>query len=200
MTLEAIVHQWGLWIIFLMATFEATPIFGFLSPGLVVVSIGGFFARLGVLDLGSVFLVAFAASFLGDLLSYVFGKGFGDDYIYSFIEKYGKYFLLKQEYYDKTKKVVKKHTGKSLVLGRFNSVTRAFAAFVAGTSNVGAWRFLSFNVVGAAAWTATYVGVGYIFGESYKLINDYITNTLLILAVIIVLGYYSYKKWQELQE
>ncbi len=197
---KPLVADWGYIILFLMATLEATPVFGFLAAGQVIVAAAGFFVKMGVLDLTTVLIISILGAILGDYLSYVIGKRYGDARIRNFISDYGKYFLVKEGYYEKTNEVMRDHTGKWLIIGRFNSVTRAFAAFVAGTSKVDIAKFMFYNVTGGILWGATYTMLGYLFGESYEIISGYLTDASLIIIAALILGYLAYRKYRELQE
>jgi membrane protein DedA with SNARE-associated domain len=59
-----------------------------------------------------------------------------------------------------------RHGGKAIILGRFIGVARAITPFLAGTSQIGLRRFLAFDVVGAGAWAATFLAVGYAVATS----------------------------------
>ena len=132
---------WSYVLIFVTASLEAVPLLGFFSPGMVIVIIGGLLAKLGVLGLGEVVLFASLGATIGDLIGYYIGSRYG----YSFLDKYGKYFLFRKRQYEITKHVMNNHTGKSLIIGRFNSFTRSFAPFIAGSTDTPFGRFLKFN-------------------------------------------------------
>jgi membrane protein DedA with SNARE-associated domain len=184
-----ILNHWGYWIILFAALLEATPIFGLLIPGMAIVIIGGFLAKLGILELGDVIFVSALGAILGDLIGYLLGKKYG----YSFITKYGKYFFFKKEHFEKTKKLMNHHTGKALIIGRFNSLTRAFAPFVAGSTNVSFLKFLIYNLIGGISWAVIFVMVGFIFGESYELASQYIGKFIFIAIILSILFIYLYK-------
>ena len=184
-----VLNHWGYWIILLFAILESSPIFGLLIPGQTIVIMGGFFAKLGVLDIGDVIWVAALGAILGDLIGYLLGKKYG----YSFITEYGKYFFFKKEHYEKTKKLMNHHTGKTLIIGRFNSLTRAFAPFVAGTTDVPFLRFIIYNIIGGISWAVSFVLVGYIFGKSYEIVSAYIGKFIFIAIVLSILIIYAYR-------
>lgn len=188
-----VLNHWGYWIILLSATLESSPIFGLLIPGQTIVILGGFFAKIGILDIGDVIWVASLGAILGDSIGYFLGKRYG----YSFILKYGKYFLFKKEYYKKIKRLVNRHTGKTLFIGRFNPLTRAFAPFVAGTSDVGILKFFTYNIIGGISWAVFFTLIGFIFGKSYEIASKYIERVILIaiaFSVLIIYVYYRIKK------
>ncbi len=184
-----ILNHWGYWIILLAAMLEASPLFGLLMPGQLIVIIGGFFVKLGILDIGDTIFIAATGAILGDFIGYLLGKKYG----YSFLSRYGKYFFFKKEYVEKTKKVMNHHTGKTLIIGRFNSLTRSFAPFVAGTSNVSFVKFIMYNIIGGISWAISFVMIGYIFGRSYEIASKYIGKFIFIAVVTSIIIIYLYR-------
>ena len=184
-----ILNHWGYWVVLLFATFEAAPLIGLLVPGMSIVIAGGFLARLGILDIGDVIFFAAVGAIAGDLIGYFIGRKYG----YRFISKYGKYFFFKKEHLEKTKKLINKHTGKTLIIGRFNSLTRSFAPFVAGSTGVPLSKFLTYNIVGGISWAFVFVYIGYAFGQSYEIALKYIDKFTLIVVVLGLLIIYLYK-------
>jgi membrane protein DedA with SNARE-associated domain/membrane-associated phospholipid phosphatase len=133
-------------------------------------------------------LVSALGAILGDLIGYLLGKKYG----YTFILKYGKYFFFKKEYFEKTERLMNHHTGKALIIGRFNSLTRAFAPFVAGVSHVGFLKFFAYNIVGGISWALTFVSIGFIFGKGYEVASHYIGKFIFLAVVLSILLIYSY--------
>ena len=183
-----VLNHWGYWIILLGAILEANPLTGLIVPGMTIVIIGGFLAKLGILDIGDVIFISALGAILGDLIGYLLGRKYG----YSFISGYGKYFFFKKEYFDKTKKLMHHHTGKAIIIGRFNSLTRAFAPFVAGSTNVSFPKFIWYNIIGGISWAVSFVLIGYIFGKSYEVASKYIGRFIFIAIVLSILIIFAY--------
>ncbi len=51
-------------------------------------------------------------------------------------------------------------------MGRFIGVARAVTPFLAGSSHLAYRRFLAFDIVGAGAWAAAFLAVGYLIAAS----------------------------------
>lgn len=176
-------NHWGYVVILLAALFEATPLFGLFVPGMIVVIAGGFMVKLGILEIWDTIIITSIGAIFGDLMGYILGKRYG----VSFLEKYGKYFLFRRKQFDQTKALMDNHTGKSLIIGRFNSLTRSFAPFVAGSTNTPFGRFLSFNIIGGVAWSVAFVLIGFVFGQSYEVAARYV-GEFLTLAIVAGVG------------
>jgi undecaprenyl-diphosphatase len=151
--------------------------------------IGGVLVRTGILDIGDVIFFSILGAILGDLMGYLLGRKYG----FNFITKYGKYFFFKKEHFEKTKKLMNHHTGKTLMIGRFHSLTRAFAPFVAGSTNVPFLKFMTYNIIGGISWAISFITIGYIFGESYEIASKYIGRFIFIAIVLSIAIVYLYR-------
>ncbi len=176
-------------IIFFGAIFEAVPFLGLVIPGQSIVIIGGFLAKEKVINLFAAIFLAATGAIIGDFTGYFLGKKYG----YNFFEKYRRYFFLKKKYLEGTQRLMQNHTGKSLILGRFNSLTRAFAPFVAGASQVPESKFWPYNILGGFSWATTFVLVGYLFGESYEIASRYIGRFIFWAILLSIVIFYLYK-------
>lgn len=103
-------------------------------------------------------LLLFIAAVLGDLVNYHVGKMIGHR-AFS-----GRYRFLKKEYLVKTQEFYERHGGKTIIYARFIPIIRTFAPFVAGIGTMSYLRFATYNVVGAFAWIALFLSLGYFFG------------------------------------
>lgn len=181
-------QTWGYLILLAATLFEATPLFGILIPGQTLIILSGILVKMNILSFPVLIPIIAGGAILGDLFGYTLGRKYG----YDFILKYGKYFLLKPPRFEKAQKLIDNNVGKTLVLGRLNSFTRATVPLVTGASKVSFHKFISFNILGGFIWAITFVGMGYIFGTSYEIAAQYIEKFLLfaiIGTIAIVLGY-----------
>ena len=185
--IPVLIH-WSYWIILLVAMLEASPIFGLLIPGQIFVITGGFLAKTGVLKIDDVIFVSALGAIIGDFIGYFLGKEYG----YFFITRFGKYFFFKKEHFEKTKRLMNHHTGKTLIVGRFNSLTRSVAPFIAGSTNVSFLKFSIYNIIGGISWAISFVMIGYVFGKSYEIASQYVDKFIFIAIVLNILVVYLY--------
>lgn len=170
----------GYWIVLLSSLGESLPFVGLLVPGTVVVLISGFFSSQGYLDLGDLIWFSAIGASLGDWISYRLGK------------KGIKWFkqenrILKQSLLEKGKVFFQKHGTKSIFFGRFLGPLRSTIPFVAGLSGMSPKLFFFWNIVSAFVWSATYVTLGYFFGELYHSVEVWSTRIGLVLAGLFLL-------------
>lgn len=117
------------------------------------------------------------AAILGDLVNYHIGDYIGPK-AFS-----GKYKLLKKEYLAQTQQFYNKHGGKTIIYARFVPIVRTFAPFIAGIGTMSYVKFASYNVIGAVAWVASFLFIGYFFGGLPIIKENF---TYVIFAIIIV--------------
>lgn len=183
---EKFLYDWTLWVIFFSALLESSPIFGLIIPGQVIIGAAGFLAYMGYINLIDLASVAALGAIAGDIFGYWLGIKYG----MSFITRYGKCVMIKKSYIQQTKKMMNHHVGKSIILGRFNSLTRSFAPFVAGMSGINAYKFLFYDIVGGITWAVTFSLVGFLFGESYMIATRYVNGFFIILTVLVIAAFY----------
>lgn len=187
--IEKVLVHGGYWIIFVVSVLEAIPLLGSFVPGHALIILGGFLAKIGVLNAFTVIWVTALAAIVGDIIGYLLGKKYGFD----FLVKFGKYFFLTEEHLQKASDIMDKHTGKALIIGRFNPVTRALTPFLAGASDLNLKKFWFYNLIGGISWAVSSVAVGYIFGASYEVFSKYIGKFIFIATVLSILMVWGYQ-------
>ncbi len=96
----------------------------------------------------------------------------------------------------------RRHGGKVVFWGRFVSILRTYAAFLAGTNRMAWPRFLVFNAAGGVVWATIYGVAYYVFGSSLQKLNTTIDIALGVAATVAVLVFvvWTRRKEGELRE
>lgn len=178
--LNEIIINYGAWtyaLLFLVIFLETGLVVTPFLPGDSVLFAAGTFAALGSLDVWILWLLLFAAAVLGDTVNYWIGHTIGPRAFEQNIR------FLKREHLEKTQRFYDKHGGKTIILARFVPIVRTFAPFVAGVGTMAYPRFITFNVVGAFAWTVLFIFGGYFFGNIPFVRDNF---EYVILAIILV--------------
>ena len=128
-----------------------------------------------------------AASFLGGVCAFWTGRRLGLDGLTKI-----HWLHLTRARLEWPERYFKRHGAKAVFIARFIVIFPTVAAnLLAGMTKM-SWRvFLFYNLTGSAAFTATYILIGYFFGKKWKLIEAWLGPTALYLilagmALIIV--------------
>lgn len=191
--LSFMLEHGGYWILIVVTLLEGMPLIGTIIPGQTIVVLAGFFAKLGVINPWFVMIIVALGAVLGDLIGYEIGKRYG----MRFVEKFGPYVLIKPNHVEKAKSLINSHTGKSIIIGRFTSITRSLIPFIAGATGVHKGKFWVYNFLGGFIWAISSVAIGYVFGASYEVAAKYFGRFSMIgviLAVLLILAYHYVNK------
>lgn len=178
------------WIIDLFGRFGYAALFvgvflenlGIPIPGETVLLAAGFFCKQGTLRLGFVIPLAIAAAIFGDNFGYWIGRKGGR----RFVEKRGKYIGLSPKRLANVEKYFREHGARTIFFARFISGLRVVAALAAGVTHVPWSRFLLFNAAGAVAWGTAIALLGYLFGQSWSLLEHWVGGAGLVLVALVV--------------
>ncbi|HFC09321.1 MAG TPA: DedA family protein [Chloroflexi bacterium] len=173
--------------LFLETGFVVTPFL----PGDSLLFAAGTFAALGDLNLALLFLVMASGAILGDTVNYWVGHFIGPR-AFS-----GEIKYLKKEHLDRTHEFYEKYGGFAVVVGRFVPIVRTFVPFVAGIGTMTYSHFITYNVLGAVAWTGLFLGLGYFFGNIPVVKDNFSLVIIGIIAVSVLPGVWEYyKAWR----
>jgi membrane protein DedA with SNARE-associated domain/membrane-associated phospholipid phosphatase len=181
-----VVNPWAYWFILLISLCEPIPLLGAVVPGQILLLLAGVMVKRGVLDFGDAVAFATIGAILGDLANYGLGKRYGE----AILTKYGKHVFLNPDRLERVKELLLRYAGRTLILGRFSSVTRWAAPFLSGSMGMSFLKFMIYNVVGGLGWSLALVALGWFFGEGIEIASRHLGRYLLIaflLGVLIVL-------------
>ena len=134
------------------------------------------------LDIVVVIVAAASAAIIGDNIGFWIGHWGG----YRLLLRYGRYIRLHEGRVKLARYLFLRHGGKVVFFGRFVSVLRTYAAFLAGTARMSWLPFLAFNAAGGIVW-ATSWGVGaYLAGDRIKKLSTPVDIVLAIVAVAVI--------------
>jgi membrane protein DedA with SNARE-associated domain len=133
-----------------------------------------------------VFAVAAAGAIIGDNIGYWIGNKGG----YRLARRYGPKVRLDERKLKAARYLFDRHGAVVVFWGRFVSVLRTYAAFLAGTTRM-RWRlFLPANASGGILWAAIYTTAAYLAGgvlQRVSLTIDLILGGAAVLVIVAVL-------------
>ena len=181
----------GLPLLFVVIMLES---FGIPLPGETALIFFGVLASKGNYDIASVIAVATVAAIIGDNLGYWVGRTGGRRLLERsrFVRRWSEPVLPWAEGF------FHRHGAKTIFIGRFFSVLRVTAAWMAGVSRMRWWRFFAWNAAGGICWAVLVGLVAYFAGNAaadaisrYGLIAGV---ALVVLAAAAFAGYHVWRK------
>jgi membrane protein DedA with SNARE-associated domain len=158
-TLQNALNALGYPAIFVMIESSGIPF-----PGETMLLLASFYAAVShQLQIPVVIACAAFGAIIGDNIGYYLGRTGGR----AFITRFGKYVFVKPEHLDRAEQFFAKHGDKTVFFGRFISVLRAWAAFLAGLNHMH-WRtFLFYNAAGGILWATIFGTIGFFAGRYF---------------------------------
>lgn len=157
-------------------------------PSEIVIIPAGYLAFKGEMNIYLVIFFGIIGSILGSLLNYYIAYFLGKP----FILKYGKYFKLTEERFDKLNIFFIKHGAISTFIGRLIPGVRQYISFPAGLSKLSLTKFITYTTLGAGLWVTILAIIGYLVGNNQALIHKYSKTALisvLALSIVLVITY-----------
>ncbi len=173
--------NWAYALLFAFAFGESIAVVGILVPGATFVVLFGFVISQGVYDIGDAIFIGAIGAILGDVLSFVLGRR-GIDPAKQFPR------LFAQSTVDRAEKFMNEYGVAGVFLGRFIGPLRPFVPFIAGALKM-KWRsFMTMNITSGILWSASYLAIGFFFGQFWSSIHRGLRWVGIGLFIIIV-GY-----------
>jgi undecaprenyl-diphosphatase len=184
--LEDISNTLGAWTYLLVGLFafaETGAFVGLVVPGETVMLRGGAVAGQGAIDIYLLIAIAWFAAWLGDTTSFFLGRKLGRNFVLDHGPKVG----ISHERFEKVEDYFGRHGGKTIFIGRFISLVRAFAPFIAGSSGMQYRAFVPYSILGTGLWATAHILVGYFFSRSIETAGKYAAKGAFLLATLIVI-------------
>ena len=179
------VGHWGYLGVIVMMFLESSF---FPFPSEVVIPPAGYLASQGEMSIFLVIIAGVGGSLLGALFNYWLAVIWGRP----FFEKYGRYVLVSAKSLDKADHFFARHGHISTFIGRLLPGIRQYISLPAGIARMNLPLFAAFTGLGAGIWVTILTLAGYFIGNNQELVNTYLHEVVLGIAVfsmILVAGY-----------
>lgn len=182
--LEDVSNTLGAWTYLLVGVFafaETGAFVGLVVPGETVMLLGGAVAGQGAISIYLLIAVAWFAAWLGDTTSFFLGRRLGR----GFVMEHGPRVGISHERFEKVEDYFDRHGGKTIFIGRFVSLVRAFAPFIAGSSGMRYRAFVPYSILGTGLWASAHILIGYFFSRSIETAGKYAAKGAFLLGTLI---------------
>jgi membrane protein DedA with SNARE-associated domain len=137
------------------------------------------------LSVWGIWALAAAGAIIGDNIGFGIGHWGG----YRLLRRYGSKVRLNEAKLKVGRLIFDRHGGKVVFFGRFVSVLRTYAAFLAGTNRMHWLRFLAFNAAGGIVWSGIFAVGFYYAGHALRKARGPADIALGVAAVVAVVAF-----------
>ena len=139
-------------------------------PSEIVLSLAGYLASEGRVNLILVFVAATLGSVGGALALYWVGYALSEERLRRWLDRIP---LVDADDLNKADRWFERHAKAAVLLGRCAPVVRSLVSIPAGANHMPLVQFTVFTAIGSGVWNALFIGGGYLLGSRYQNLEQY---------------------------
>lgn len=139
-------------------------------PSEIVLSLAGYLAQRGQLDLTLTVVAATVGALAGAYVLYGLGHWFGEDRARSWLTRLP---LVHGSDFDKASDWFRRYGTTAVLVGRCVPIVRSLVSLPAGAQGMPLVRFTLLTVAGTLVWNSALIGAGYALGTQYHRVERY---------------------------
>jgi len=180
-------------VIFVANTIDAA---GIPFPGRIVLILAGTVAETK-LQLALAIVTGAAGALLGDQALYLAGRRGGT----ALLALYCRLTLGSERCVEDTVRYFRRFGPPAILLGRYSTGVRLFAAVLSGCGYLAYRRFLAYDVVGSLVYATLWVMVGHAFGEQVTAVLAWLGRRRAVIlivpaAVLAIVAWRLWRRWR----
>ncbi|MGH7686067.1 MAG: DedA family protein [Candidatus Dormibacteria bacterium] len=181
----SLINSWvtggGIAAVFLLMLVESC---GIPFPSELIMTVAGYFAATGKLNLVVVIIAGALGNLVGSLLAYWLARRFGR----ALLLGPGRRVGIRESHLDSADHWFARFGLWAVFVGRVLPVIRTYISFPAGLARVQPLWFAVLTFAGALPWCAALAVVGYEVGANYEKVSGPIGKVAIGVAVLLVIG------------
>ncbi|MGG1228671.1 DedA family protein [Bacillus halotolerans] len=162
-------------------------------PSEIVLAYGGYMVSEGTIG----FIGAIIAGVIGGTIAQIFIYWIGRYGGRPFLDKYGKYLLIKKHHIDMSENWFQKYGTGVVFSARFIPVVRHAISIPAGIAKMPFLKFVILTVLAIIPWSILFVYLGIQLGSQWDDVENIAgtyTTPIMILAIVVIALYFVIKK------
>jgi len=156
-------------------------------PSEIIMPLGGFFVYQQKLNFYILVLWGLLGTILGSLPWYYLGRLVNEKRLANFLDKRGKYLGISSNDLNKSKKWFDRYGVTLVFWGRLVPGIRTLISVPAGVELMPLKKFLIWTTLGSLIWVALLTYAGYLFGENYSIIENYIDQIKYVVKPFLLI-------------
>lgn len=157
-------------------------------PSELIMPLAGFTVAQGQMAFVPAVTAGVVGTVLGALPWYYIGVYLGENRLKRWIDRYGKWLGISSEEIDKAQRWFYRHGTKAVFFGRLVPGIRTLISLPAGFSRMRFGTFLIYSTLGTVAWTLLLTGAGYLLGDNYEVVEQYLGPVSKIVLGLLLVG------------
>ncbi len=167
-------------------------------PSELIMPLAGFTVAKGQMNFQYAVLAGVVGAVLGALPWYYAGKLVGEERLGAIADRYGKWLGISKVDIDKANRWFYRRGSQAVLLGRLVPGIRTLISLPAGISHMRLAPFLVYSTIGTTIWTTLLTYAGYLLGEHYDRVDDYLAplSKVVLVGLIGSLGVWIVRRKQ----
>lgn len=161
-------------------------------PSELIMPMAGFAVIQGRLNFFYVVIAGILGSVLGALPWYYLGRAWGLRRIKRSVDRYGKWLTISSDDIDNAKLWFEKRGREAACFSRVVPGVRTYISVPAGISKMPLLPFLVYSTVGTAIWVSFLTYTGYLLGENYDRVKQYLAPVSTVVFVFLGVGFVAW--------
>ena len=139
-------------------------------PSELVLTMAGYLAGDGRMNVVFVVIAATIGSVVGALILYWLGRVVGEERLRRWLDRIP---LVDADDLDQADRWFERHAWSAVLFGRMVPVVRSLVSIPAGANHMPVGRFLTFTAIGSGVWNSLFVGAGFALGTQWEQVDRY---------------------------
>ena len=184
------IGAYGLFAVFGLMLLESM---GILIPSEAISPFAGYLVSQGRIGLFGAVSAGVLGNLAGSWIAYLIGLWGGRELWFH----YGRYVGVRQHHLILAEKWFDKYGEFTVFISRCLPVVRTFISFPAGTARMNFAKFTFYTFLGCVPWVFALTYLGYLLGENWEMIGDYLHYLDYAVALGVLAGaVYLFLRWR----
>ena len=161
-------------------------------PSELILGFAGYLVSAERMTFTGAMIAGMVGGMAGSIFAYVVGATGGR----KFVDKYGKYFLIKKSHVDLAQNWFDKYGIRAVFFSRMLPVIRTFISLPAGFAKVKFPPFLFYTFAGSLPWTALILYAGVLLGDNWEYLLELghkFSAAFIVISILIIAWLYFRK-------
>lgn len=162
-------------------------------PSELILGFAGYLVSAERMTFTGAMIAGMIGGMAGSIFAYVVGATGGR----KFVDKYGKYFLIKKSHVDLAQNWFDKYGIRAVFFSRMLPVIRTFISLPAGFAKVKFPPFLFYTFAGSLPWTALILYAGVLLGDNWEYLLELghkFSAAFIVISIAVIAWLYFRKK------